>query len=190
MGDSIHRRLAAILAVLGCMLFASAAQPDTPDGNTPAEESVCDGEVGALFGLCNAYCEAMDCDSDDSHASDQACGRVLAHFEKKSGGRPPPCTVECPCFSEDSLFAAVDSVLDQGLLLAACGPSPSPDFVGFLIFAFGFSSEFFTALVLPNANLCEVAGQKVDVDLVMGTFTDLEDAEVAECIGVIENVCE
>ena len=59
-------------------LVASApagAQPmelGTPDGQPPSMETVCDGQSGAAFGLCNAYCEAMDCDSPDPQASPQA----------------------------------------------------------------------------------------------------------------------
>ncbi len=37
--------------VLAVPLVASA---QTPDGETPAVETVCDGESGAAFGLCNA----------------------------------------------------------------------------------------------------------------------------------------
>jgi hypothetical protein len=66
----------------------------TPDGQTPSEENVCDGQTGAAFGLCNAYCEAMDCDSGSPEASDRACARVGEHFERLTGG-PPPCG--CPC---------------------------------------------------------------------------------------------
>jgi len=39
----------------------------TPDGQTPSEETFCTdyykGVSGRLYGLCNSYCEAMDCDS-------------------------------------------------------------------------------------------------------------------------------
>lgn len=79
------------------------ATAKTPDGRTPAEETVCDGEVGAAFGLCNAYCEAMDCDSADHHASDAACSRVKSNFERKTG-RPLPCEVVCPCGVHLPLF--------------------------------------------------------------------------------------
>jgi len=68
----------------------------TPDGETPAVEDVCDGEVGAAYGLCNAYCEAMDCDSDYPNASDKACARVEANYEKKTG-ELPPCVAVDPC---------------------------------------------------------------------------------------------
>jgi len=72
----------------------------TPDG-APAVEDVCDGLEGVSYGLCNAYCEAMDCDSDNPQASDTACEKVLANFEKKTDGNMPPCIAatcdDCPC---------------------------------------------------------------------------------------------
>jgi hypothetical protein len=77
----------------------------TPDGKPPSEETVCDSLGGALFGLCNAYCEAMDCDSPNHHASDTACARVLQNYMKHSGGQPPPCAVTCPCPEHLPLFA-------------------------------------------------------------------------------------
>jgi len=85
--------------VLGLSLSTTpTATASTPDGETPAEETVCDDLDGAEFGLCNAYCEAMDCelayDADpetEPHASDRACEQVLANFQKQSGGEDPPC---------------------------------------------------------------------------------------------------
>ncbi len=50
---------------------------------TPDEETVCDGFEGAAYGLCNAYCEAMDCDSKEPQASDTACEKVFANFMKR-----------------------------------------------------------------------------------------------------------
>lgn len=82
-----------ILAVGG----GSVARAQTADGETPAEETVCDEEMGALKGLCNAYCEAMDCHLDEGiHASPEACGRVLENYHKKSGNIDPPC-LEAGC---------------------------------------------------------------------------------------------
>ncbi|MFT7580211.1 MAG: hypothetical protein ACI9MR_001880 [Myxococcota bacterium] len=84
--------LASLLSV-ALLALPATALASTPDGETPAEETVCDGLTlqGGLFGLCNAYCKAMDCDSDFTHASDRACDRVLANFHKKSGDVDPPC---------------------------------------------------------------------------------------------------
>ena len=78
------------LSALITMPIAASAQ--TSDGETPAMESVCDDETGTLKGLCNAYCEAMDCHLDEAiHAAQAACDRVLANYRKKSGDLDPPC---------------------------------------------------------------------------------------------------
>jgi len=77
-----------------------AASAKTPDGETPAEETVCDGLEGAQYGLCTAYCEAMDCDSSEPKASDAACERVRSNFiTNAGGGTGPPCHAcsICPC---------------------------------------------------------------------------------------------
>src|ERR1700759_1156722 len=89
------------------MLAVPVLAKGTPDGQPPSEETVCDGLHGALFGLCNAYCEAMDCDSPNHHASDTACAQTLQNYMKHSGGQPPPCAVTCPCPQCLPLFAAL-----------------------------------------------------------------------------------
>ena len=65
----------------------------TADGETPAQETVCDdaGFTGAAWGLCNAYCEAMDCDHETPQASARACEQVLANFHRLTNGEDPPC---------------------------------------------------------------------------------------------------
>jgi hypothetical protein len=84
----------AFFLALGVLAVTPASHAQTADGMTPAEETVCDGQPGALWGLCVAYCEAMDCDSESPLADEQACERVLANYMKKSGGELPPCP---PC---------------------------------------------------------------------------------------------
>lgn len=89
----------AIVRLLLCLMIGSivslsnSAPAQTPDGETPAQEDVCSGEVGAAYGLCNAYREAMDCDGEYPQASDAACQRVFDQFVKIAGVAPPPC--EC-----------------------------------------------------------------------------------------------
>ena len=79
--------------------FCSFSAARTPDGQTPAEETACDGLHGAAFGLCNAYCEAMDCDSVEANAAPQACEQVLANWESATDGATIPCEPVdgCPC---------------------------------------------------------------------------------------------
>jgi hypothetical protein len=80
-----------ILCVGGSMGAPFQVFAQTPDGLTPSEETVCDdaGLTGAARGLCNAFCEAMDCDSESSKASVEACERVLDRYMQLEGGNPP-----------------------------------------------------------------------------------------------------
>ena len=77
-----------LIALLTALLI-----PISAGAQTPFEESVCDGLSGASWGLCNAYCEVMDCDS--AKASPQACSRVLENFAKHSDEPIPCAAVEC-----------------------------------------------------------------------------------------------
>jgi hypothetical protein len=79
---------ATMLAVLS---FTPMSLAQTADGETPAEETVCDEFSGAMYGLCVAYCEAMDCHLGDQFASDRACERVLTNYMTHSDGDMPPC---------------------------------------------------------------------------------------------------
>lgn len=90
------------------IIAATGAFAKTPDGKTPSEETVCDNEKGAAFGLCNAYCEAMDCTDPNQRSSDTACEAVKRNFEKKTG-RPLPCALQCPCNSVLELFEQIVS---------------------------------------------------------------------------------
>ncbi|MGH7801500.1 MAG: hypothetical protein ACREOW_12905 [Thermodesulfobacteriota bacterium] len=72
-----------------------------PDEETPAEGDACDGLAGALYGLCNACCEAMGCDSNegyDQHSN--ACDKVLCNYQKKSSFPGPPCDCRNVCEDE------------------------------------------------------------------------------------------
>ena len=74
-----------ILIILSLPSFSQAG-----DSIPPATETICDGCTGAAYGLCVAYCEAMDCDSDNPQASESACQRVYDNYLKITGS-PPPC---------------------------------------------------------------------------------------------------
>lgn len=112
--------IAVTLAFAAGPAFAS-----TPDGETPAVETVCDGLTGAEWGLCNAYCEAMDCDSEYPSASDSACERVLSNFQEHADGEDPPCLepvgpVVCPCFTAAELDAVLFERCPDGDGTVAC----------------------------------------------------------------------
>jgi hypothetical protein len=93
------------LALVALLFVGPAAVASgTPDGTTPADETVCDNEPNGLYGLCVAYCEAMDCDYETPNASATACAAVLNNYTNRSGGAQPPCvdpgppecTTDCP----------------------------------------------------------------------------------------------
>jgi len=80
----------ACACILSLVSTLSTAQ--TPDGVTPATEDICTnwGYTGKLNGLCNAYCEAMDCDAANPQASQTACERVLNKIQGALGDEPFP----------------------------------------------------------------------------------------------------
>lgn len=83
-----------ILSLLMTVLFlggqAAAYDPD-----------MCDGQVGAAFGLCEAYI-AMGCHTTDPDASEEACAKVEANFIKITGSTPPWAN-QCPLWSQEEL---------------------------------------------------------------------------------------
>ena len=95
------------ILVLGILVIGTnSVSAKTPDGKPPSEETVCDNERGAAYGLCNAYCEAMDCTDPNQHASDKGCASVKKNYEKHSD-HPLPCLMTCPCPLQLQLFADI-----------------------------------------------------------------------------------
>ena len=84
--------LALIAAsVLTAPGFAFAFGKGTPDEQPPAEERICDPNVGLrgpAYGLCVAYCEANDCELD---AQQHACQVLLNNFYRATGRTDVPC---------------------------------------------------------------------------------------------------
>ena len=94
-------------------------QAKTADQETPSEETVCDVYSGALFGLCNAYCEAQDCGDPRQRSANRACGRLQANFIRQSGGQELDCgaPVACPCFTSNDItqdLNVCDTLEDDG----------------------------------------------------------------------------
>jgi len=122
-----------ILSVAVTILMAPSTLAKTPDGETPANEDVCDELQGAtpgLYGLCVAFCEAQDhanilvaTTEQEIHALEDAApsGRILANYNKKrkKGDPAMPCmntttvTDPCPCWAEAEL-AEIDGVMWDG----------------------------------------------------------------------------
>ena len=132
--------------VLSLSLFPLPASAQTPDGQTPAEETVCDplratGVTKGLYGLCVAFCEAQDIASvDEPITQDQLAaleasapsGKILNAYNRKKRDADPhmPCILvqePCPCWSEEEI-AEIDGNFDGNPInkAATCTPSQSP----------------------------------------------------------------
>ena len=93
-----HTTLCAFVVFIMVMGAASALTP---------EEDVCGDYTDDAWGLCNAFCTAMDCEGDARNASLQACGRVAENFMRATEGKSLPCIKNaaptntqagsCPC---------------------------------------------------------------------------------------------
>lgn len=139
-----------IILAAGAIVFTGTLYAQTPDGETPANEGVCDGLVGhtpGLFGLCNAYCEAQDCDVIGGDS--KSCTKILDNYnDKMIDGVDPemPClvseAVSCPCFTYEEARLSFDgmynwfdrtSVLFEGWrIFSVCGIEDVPSNSTFL----------------------------------------------------------
>jgi hypothetical protein len=110
---------ASRIALVGALLLlapAVAVAQGTPDGDTPAEESLCDGlhqtASPGLYGLCVGFCEAQDCEADFALEDPfenclPANPRMLDlynSFRVQASDPPMPCLKNpCPCYDEADL---------------------------------------------------------------------------------------
>lgn len=105
-----------LLSLLMAVMFLGG-QAVADDGD------ICDGQVGSAYGLCQAYCIAMDCAGTDPLPSDEACSRVSDQYEKVTGFLPPCCSDQCPLWTKQELDATYNRLCcevmednyDQGL---------------------------------------------------------------------------
>ncbi len=95
-----HTTLCAFVVVMVAMGAAYAQ----------GRNGVCSGLSGNAFGLCNAYCEAKNCDdSANRNGSENSCTQIYDNFMKVAGEgvkmpcegdsaqAAPPSTASCPC---------------------------------------------------------------------------------------------
>jgi hypothetical protein len=118
-------------------MFAQPAAAQTPDGLTPAVETVCGddkfaGATPGLQGLCVAMCEAQDCEPIEDElgtvtfppSCNASAPQILANYEKlknrdKEDNDPPmPCVrVVCTCWTEsqiESMGGGTGDYCDEG----------------------------------------------------------------------------
>lgn len=155
----------------------------TPDGQTPANEGVCDqlkadGITKGLYGLCVAYCEAQDLDTVDKEPPNS---KILGNYNKKKTVTDPamPCIqVPCPCWSADEL----DAMTEDGLASTCIVSGQTIQFVDnspSLRFARSDQTSR-CAYVDFNAAPPIVRNQNISTDDAVNCHTQLETA----CAGV------
>jgi hypothetical protein len=119
--------LTMLVTAIAAFTVAAPATAQTPDGETPANEGVCDVLIGStpgLYGLCVAFCEAQDCEvtydpSTDEVTFDPDCKpsnpKILENYNRRMQPDDPdmPCVnyvvSECPCWTEEELNEVADA---------------------------------------------------------------------------------
>lgn len=99
-----------LVLLTGLAGINGSAIASTPDGQTPANEGVCDqlkmdGITKGLYGLCVAYCEAQDLDSIEKGPPNT---KILENYNKKKTVSDPsmPCVhAPCPCWTPAELYS-------------------------------------------------------------------------------------
>lgn len=80
-------RLAVACALALVVALAGNALTKTPDGKPPSTETACNGLTGNVRGLCNAYCQAQDCDVHER----PSCAQLRKNFQRATGSSKFPC---------------------------------------------------------------------------------------------------
>jgi hypothetical protein len=133
------------LLFVSLSMIGLAAAASTPDGDTPAEETVCDSlntdDISqGLYGLCLAFCEAQDiADEDLAITEDELLalqdnapsGSILDAYKnmKKDTDPDMPCIKvdsTCPCWTNDELLAINGEGPDGSMLVTRCFTSTDP----------------------------------------------------------------
>jgi hypothetical protein len=77
-------------------------------------ESACEdaGLEASVLGLCNAYCDAMDCTSASANASDTACEAVKSEYLVTTGHSSLPCEEPktCKCLNPAILLDRISKI--------------------------------------------------------------------------------
>jgi hypothetical protein len=126
------RTLYFVLTVTLTALVSANTVAQTPDGETPAVEAVCDQLIGAtpgLYGLCVAYCEAHDAhlispDADPAEL-DVPNREILENYNRRKTDADPqmPCVQQesagdgCPCWTADQLLTVLPPSTNIDLLV-------------------------------------------------------------------------
>lgn len=174
----------AVAMLAGWAMMSGSVMAQTPDGETPANEGVCDvlqapGVSPGLYGLCVAYCEAQDLDSIDKEPPNT---KILGNYNKRKQASDPamPCVkVPCPCWTEaDMASISSDSVA------AACNTTAT-------------SSQIIDIAARTHSALAETAvGRErcryIDLNTAPATIRSftVTPAEAASCLTDVQSACQ
>ena len=178
--------------LLGMTAITTTAIASTPDGETPANEGVCDvlkvdGITKGLYGLCVAYCEAQDLDQFDKEPPSI---KILQNYNKKKQASDPgmPCVATgCPCWT-DAQLAAITS--DN---LGSCSRLPvsmtDPTVASIQLVDNTTDSRFaFADVRRPRCAYVDTTPVSPDPDIINQQTLDPTDA--AFCLSQLDAACE
>jgi hypothetical protein len=112
-------RLVVACALALLVALAGNALTKTPDGQPPSTENACTGLSGSARGLCNAYCQAQDCDVHER----PSCEKLRTQFQRQTGSGKFPCDrVAC-----GQSAPACDGDCPTGLVCAAGPENGGPE---------------------------------------------------------------
>ena len=202
----------ALCIALGSLLTAPVIA-QTPDGQTPAEETVCDpikadGVTKGLYGLCVAFCEAQDqadagtpiTEGDLELLEGNApSGRILANYNKRKQETDPamPCIMveePCPCWTQAEL-EAIDGVGTNGFNFQ-CNRTV-PDTVGFIFgqqiqegIPFAIATAFSDSERTPPIfrDLCQYTNRQITPTVFRSL--SLSPEEASSCLAAVKERCD
>jgi hypothetical protein len=179
--DLLNWVAATLLA--GVAMMGGNAMAQTPDGETPANEGVCDVLKAptvshGLYGLCVAYCEAQDLDTFDKEPPNN---KILDNYNKRKQAADPamPCVkVPCPCWSADEIA----SISGDGIASACIGSTNKLQII---------DSAPKTHFAEANVNAGEERCRYIDRNtspLTLRNFS-ITPAEAASCLADVQAAC-
>ena len=189
------------------------ANAQTPDGQTPAEETVCDplkvdGITKGLYGLCVAFCEAQDfADEDEAITQEELLAleadtpstSILANYNKKrdraDNGLDPdmPCIkveAPCPCWNEQQVADTLATILvkecrfDGTIVRRLGGTYTRPDN------STASASTLLQAVHNPHPVLRHSCRFRNTTTGAITSNTNLTHTEAASCLSSVNAACD
>lgn len=173
----------AVATLMGLAVMGGNAAAQTPDGESPANEGVCDvlqtpGVTPGLYGLCVAYCEAQDLDSFDKEPPNT---KILGNYNKRKQDSDPamPCVkTPCPCWSGEEM----GSITDDGAASACNNFSNRLQIIN-------NATKLHFAEVNTSTNLERCRYINLNVSPATSRSFTITPAEAASCLADVQAAC-